>query len=359
MKDTAGDCPTAGGAKPPKSVRINRQHNLTKKETEVSLKLTIMLLMKYKQLTSEQRYAIYLGLKEGTSKKDIALRIGVHLSTLYRELERNKNKRGGYSWRPAHEMAGERKERLPGNRSTPQWIKQKVLELIREDWSPKQISGYLKKHENIAISHETIYKWIRKDKQNGGELYKHCRHRLKHRKRPVGSAKNIPNRTSIRERPEEVDGSRFGDFEMDTIIGPNHSEAILTITERKTNYLMIKKLPKGRDSREVANEVFKILLPFKDKLKTITTDNGSEFAAHELITERLGVPVCFTDPYCSWQKGAIENGNKLIRQDIPKKASFKDYSDEDITKIRYKLNRRPREKLDFNLPKNEFYKHFV
>jgi len=120
MKNTAGDCQAAGDAKPPKSVRINRQHNLTKKETEVSLKLTIMLLMKkYKQLTSEQRYAIYLGLEEGTSKKDIALRIGVHLSTLYRELGRNENKRGGYSWRLAHEMAGERKERLPGNRSTP------------------------------------------------------------------------------------------------------------------------------------------------------------------------------------------------------------------------------------------------
>jgi IS30 family transposase len=91
----------------------------------------MLLMKKYKQLTSEQRYAIYLGLEEGTSKKDIALRIGVHLSTLYRELERNENKRGGYSWRLAHEMAGERKERLPGNRSTPPWIKEKVLGLGR------------------------------------------------------------------------------------------------------------------------------------------------------------------------------------------------------------------------------------
>jgi len=97
-----------------------------------------------------------------------------------------------------------------------------------------------KKHENIALSHETIYKLIRKDKQNGGELYKHCRHKLKHRKRPVGSVKNIPNRTSIHQRPKEADGKRFGDFEMDTVIGQNHSEAILTITERKTNYIMIK-----------------------------------------------------------------------------------------------------------------------
>ncbi|NLN49262.1 MAG: IS30 family transposase [Clostridiales bacterium] len=311
---------------------------------------------KNKQLTSEQRYGIYLGLEEGASKRDIALRIGVHPSTVYRELKRNKNKRGGYSWQLAHKMARERKERLPGNRSTPEWIKQKVLRLIRDDWSPKQVSGHLKKEENINISHETIYKWIRKDKKNGGDLYTHCRHKMKYRKRPVGSAKNIPNRTSINDRPKEADGSRFGDFEMDTIIGPGNSEAILTITERKTNYLMIRKLPKGKDSKEVSREVYRMLLPFKDILKTITTDNGSEFAAHETITKLLGVPVYFTDPYSSWQKGAIENGNKLIRQYIPKGVSFNNYSDRDIKKIQYKINRRPREKLDFNSPKNEFYK---
>lgn len=121
---------------------------------------------------------------------------------------------------------------------------------------------------------------------------------------------------------------------------------------------MIKKLPKGRDSGALANEVFLLLLPFKDKLKTITTDNRSEFAAHQLITKQLGVPVYFADPYSSWQKGAIENGNKLNRQYIPKKTSFKDYLDQDIRYIQYKLNRRPREKLNFKAPKNEFFKHF-
>ena len=130
-------------------------------------------------------------------------------------------------------MADERKKRLPGNRTTLEWIKQKVIRYIHKDWSPKQISGYLKKFKQISVSHETIYKWIREDKKNGGTLYKHCRHRLKHRKRPVGSAKNIPNRKCIRERPKKADGSRFGDFEMDTIIGDKQSEAILTITERK------------------------------------------------------------------------------------------------------------------------------
>ena len=320
----------------------------------------MLLMKKYKQLTSEQRYAIHLSLKNGKKKTEIAKEIGVNPSTVYREIKRNKNKTGGYSWRLAHEMAQERKDRLPGNRATDEWIRQKIIRLIRKEWSPRQISGYLGKYENIDISHETIYRWIRQDKKRGGNLYIHCRHRLKHRKRPVGaSPKNIPNRRSISERPKEADGSRFGDFEMDTIIGETQSEAILTITEKKTNFVMVNKLPMGRDSKEVAKLVCRVLLPFKDRLKTITTDNGSEFAAHELITEKMGVKVYFTDPYSAWQKGAIENANKLIRQYIPKGTSFKKYSDKEIKLIQHKLNRRPREKLGFNSPKNEFFKRFL
>ena len=122
---------------------------------------------------------------------------------------------------------------------------------------------------------------------------------------------------------------------------------------------MIKKLPMGRNSKEVSKQVYKMLLPYKDKLKTITTDNGSEFAAHEWITEKMEVKVYFPDPYSAWQKGAVENANKLIRQYIPKGASFKEYSDNKIKIIQHKLNRRPREKLEFNSPKNEFFKRFL
>src|SRR5690554_540737 len=283
-----------------------------------------MLLMrkKYKQLTSEQRYAIYLGIKNGDSQRTIAESIGVSPSTVSRELGRNKKKHGGYSWRLAHEMAQERKERLPGNRDTPEWIKQKVFRLVRYEWSPRQISGYLEKYKQTRVSHETIYKWIREDKQAGGDLYRHCRHKLKHRKRPVGSVQGIPNRRSIRQRPDEADGRRFGDFEMDTLIGKEPSEVIVTITERKTNFIMAQQLPAGKNSKKLAKVVTRMLLPYKDKLKTITTDNGTEFAAHEEITRKLGVPVYFTDPYSFWQKGAIEHANKLIRQYIPKEASF-------------------------------------
>lgn len=175
-----------------------------------------MLLMskRYKKLTSEQRYAIYLCIQNGATQVAITRSIGVSPSTVSREVRRNKDKRGGYSWRLAHEMAQERKERLPGNRVTPEWIKRKVFRLVRDEWSPRQISGYLEKYKQIRVFHETIYKWIRQwirqDRKDGGNLYKHCRHRLKHRKRPVGSVKGIPNRRSIRERPVEADGKRSG-----------------------------------------------------------------------------------------------------------------------------------------------------
>ena len=153
-----------------------------------------MLLMtkKYKQLTSEQRYAIYLGLQKGASRRAIAGSIGVSASTVSREIRRNNNRHGRYSWRLTHEMSQERKERFPGNRATPEWVRQKVIRIVRKEWSPGQTSGYLEKYEQILVSHETIYKWIRKNKKAGGDLYKHCRHKLKHRQRPVGSVKGIP-----------------------------------------------------------------------------------------------------------------------------------------------------------------------
>ena len=163
---------------------------------------------------------------------------------------------------------------------------------------------------------------------------------------------------SIHERSKEVDGKRFGDFEMDLIVDPVQ-HAILTIVEKTTNMLFMQKLPFGKLSKPLVKVVRKLLLPNKDSLKTITTDNGPEFVAHKDITKYLGVPVYFADPYCSWQKGAVENINKLLRQYIPKKDSFDNYTDKRIMFIQKKLNERPREKLNFSNPKCEFFKHVL
>ncbi len=120
-----------------------------------------------------------------------------------------------------------------------------------------------------------------------------------------------------------------------------------------------RELPRGRDSKGLAEVLCRMLLPYKDVIRTITTDNGLEFAAHERITEMLGATVYFTDPYSAWQKGSIENANKLIRQYIPKGASFKDYPPDRLKRIQHRLNERPREKLDFSTPKVEFYKQLM
>ena len=314
----------------------------------------------YKQLTSEQRYTISVLLSKGLKKKEIAEAIGVSNSTITRELQRNSSKRGVYKWEIAQKQAEKRSKRTPGNRAISKAIWSSVKHyLVDEQWSPEQISGYLAK-DGIKISHETIYAWIREDKRNRGTLYKHLRHRLKHRKKYVGAGRScIINRKSIHERPAEADGKRFGDLEMDTIVGPNNQQAIVTLVDRNTNMLFMKKLKYGKDAKNLALTVIEMLKPIKKKLKTITTDNGKEFSAHEIISEALGVDVFFTDPYSSWQKGAIENANGLIRQYIPKKVSFNDYDDKDIKDIEEKINRRPRKKLGFETPIERFPKIFL
>lgn len=310
----------------------------------------------YKQLTSEQRYTISVLLQNRTKQKEIAKAINVSPSTVSREVRRNSGVRGRYNWETAQANAVQTKRKKPGNRS----IDKDVMEegkhlLVTEQWSPEQISGVLAK-DGKYISHETIYRMIRKDKAEGGTLYKHCRHKLKRRARPVGDRRiSIPNRTSISERPAEVDGKRFGDFEMDTIVGRGNHGAIVTLIERSTSMLFMRKLKKGKNAKDLARTVIHLLSPFKEHVKSITTDNGTEFACHEMIGKSLGVTIYFADPYASWQKGAIENANGLIRQYVPKTETFEHVSHQQITKYSKKINIRPRKKLEFKTPHECFY----
>ena len=311
----------------------------------------------YKHLTSEQRYTISVLLQNRMKQKDIAKAINVSPSTVSREIRRNSGIRGRYNWETAQANAIRTKRKKPGNHSVDDAIKEEAkLLLVTEQWSPEQISGALAK-EGKYICHETIYRMIRKDKAEGGILYKHCRHRLKHRSRPVGGRRtSIPNRTSISERPSEADGKRFGDFEMDTIVGKGNHGAIVTLIERSTNMLFMRKLANGKNAKELARTVIHLLSPFKKHIKSITTDNGTEFACHERISKSLGVNIYFADPYSSWQKGGIENANGLIRQYVPKSETFEHVSHQQITKYSKKINMRPRKKLEFYTPYECFYK---
>lgn len=311
----------------------------------------------YKQLTSEQRSQIFAYLQDGITRKVICERIGISQSTLCRELKRNSGKHGKYTWQFAQEKALERRERVCANRRTPRWIINKALHLLcEEDWSPKQISGYLKK-DSINISHERIYQEIRADEK--GELKKHCRHKMKYRrhkrtKRKSSGRTLIPNRISIHQRPKEADGTRFGDWEMDLIIGKGQKSAVLTMTERKTNMFLQTKLTSKKPD-VVAKAAWRILLPYKKNVLTITTDNGCEFMEHEWLTKHIGATVYFADPFCSGQKGAVENANKLFRQYFPKGTDFNAISQTELDIIQAKINRRPREKLNFFSPKSIFF----
>jgi len=309
-------------------------------------------------ITKEQRYEIKAYLKCGKSKEFIAKELGFNKSTIYRELKRNATKTGKYNPKFADKLYNEKKERFKRKRKFTSQIKKTIdVYLTKDQWSPEQILGYCKNHNLPMVSIERIYQYIRKDKLNGGDLYKNTRHKLKHRKRPVGENKiPIKNRVSIEERPEIVNlKERFGDWEMDTIVGPNNKGAILTITEKTTNFFLMKKLENGKNAKYLAKTLVKLLLPYKDYVHTITTDNGTEFAEHEIISKKLNTDIYFAHPYCSWEKGLIEYTNKLIRQYIPKKTDIDNLDNDFIIKIQRKINKRPRKKLKYRSPTDIFY----
>ena len=318
-------------------------------------------MKKYQQLSREQRYAIYLGLQAKMTKTAIARQIECSISTVCREIKRNTNRHGHYLYKDAHEDTMMRRERSVSNRKIPQYVvKQAIKLLVEEDWSPKQISGKLAL-EGIHISHERIYQEIRKDQT--GELKKHCRHKMKyrhhtHHKTKTAGKSLIPDRVSIHERPIEADGKRFGDWEMDLVIGKEQESAVLTIIERSTNMFFQSKIA-SKQPNIVAQAAYRLLLPYKEKVYTITTDNGLEFKEHKWLAEKLKTTVYFTDTYSSWQKGAVENANKLFRQYCPKGTDFNLMEQAELDAIQAKINRRPREKLNFSSPKVEFFKHFL
>jgi len=311
-----------------------------------------------KQITPEQRYQIEAYLKAGKSKDFIAVDLAIHRSNIYREVKRNSKKRGYYSASFAQLLCDERKERLKRKR-TFDLIKQKLVKhyIEQEQWSPEQIVGYCKKERTDMVSHERIYQYIRQDKEQGGDLYKHLRHRLKHRKRPVGGKHNsIKNRISIDERPPVINNKqRFGDWEIDTIIGKDGKGAIVTIVERTTSFLMMRMLPQGKNADSLADHVIDMLRPYKNRILSITSDNGTEFAEHLKISKSLEADFFFAHPYSSWERGLNEYTNKLIRQYIPKKSKFKNYDDEYIAEVQYKINRRPRKNMEYNSPKKLFF----
>ena len=268
-------------------------------------------------------------LQKKCSLSFIAETIGVCVSTISREKRRNSNSKGVYEGRLAVLKTRRRKAKMPGNRSISPNVRSRVFELIRkEQWSPEEVADWLRKEENLSVSKSSIYNWIAASSPHYKDnIRRHLRHGgRKTKSSPSGAKIPIPNRISIDERPVNANGQTLGDWEMDTIVGKDGKGAIVTLVERKSCFMLMEKLDTGKQAVPLAHTVVKLFKRTKMPVRTITTDNGTEFAAHEIIARELNTSVYFAHPYSSWEKGAIENMNGLVRQYIPKKADFKGIS---------------------------------
>ena len=309
----------------------------------------------YTQLTREERYQIYALKAAGQSKAQIAKVISRHKSTIGREMARNCGLRG-YRPKQADSLAVNRRQGKPTCRITCEsWSRVDLL--LLEYWSPEQISNWLRQEGKTRISPEWIYQYILRDKQASGDLYKYLRCQ-KQRKKRYGSPDRrgqIKGRVSIDERPEVVnERSRIGDWEADTVIGKQGGDVLVTLVERKTRWSMIGKAP-NRTAKEIRAVIVKRLLPLASHVKTLTYDNGKEFALHKDIDKELQSNGYFAHPYHSWERGLNENTNGLIRQFFPKGKDLSEVTAEEIQRVMDKLNNRPRKCLGFKTPNQVFF----
>lgn len=309
----------------------------------------------YTQLTREQRYQIFALKKAGFKQYQIAETLDVHKSTISRELKRNCGKRG-YRPKQAHMLAQQRCRDKPRKLiSTETW--DTVETRLRLDWSPEQISRWLWRCRQSSVSHERIYQYVLADKKAGGHLHKHLRCR-KQRKKRYGSRERrgqLHDRRSIESRPAIVERrSRIGDWELDTIIGKGHKQAIVSLTERKARLALIAKVER-KTAAQVSAAIMQLLKPYADKVHTLTSDNGKEFAMHKEIAETLKADFYFAHPYASWERGSNENMNGLIRQYFPKHRNLQTVTDEEIEAAMDRLNNRPRKCLGYKTPNEVFF----
>lgn len=312
----------------------------------------------YHQLTREQRYQIAALLESGHHQSEIALYLGVHRSTISRELQRNGNRTWrGYLPRHAHLLALARRTGKACCRLTPRhWAE--VHRLIRLDWSPEQIARRAAEERAFRVSAEWIYQHLLCDQRRGGDLHHHLRCQKLRRKR-YGKARRvrgaIAGRVGIAARPGVVAArGRLGDWEGDTLAGSRWRTGVLTLAERRSRYTRLGRL-RNKSADVTATAVTQRLRSVAAGLRTLTVDNGQEFARHQHITQKLKVPVYFADPYAPWQRGTVENVNGLLRQYFPKTLDFTTITTGDLRRAENRLNHRPRKCLGYRTPHEVFF----
>ena len=312
----------------------------------------------YSQLTEGERNQFYALRQAKMPMTEIANQLGRSRNTLYNELNRNRGRRG-YRPRQAQQFAEKRRtEKVRPLKMHPEVIAYIDSKLQRQ-WAPEQIAGTMKTDPDgpgLAVSHETIYRYVGDDKRAGGTLYTHLRHGQKKRRKRRGSKDlrgKIRNRVDIDQRPAVVETrKRLGDWEADLVCGTGTSGYLVTLVERVSRRVLIG-FTQTKTAREVTSEILRLL---KDEVvETLTFDNGKEFAGHERIAAELGCQCYFAKPYHSWERGLNENTNGLIRQYFPKKMSFAKITTDQIALVQHRLNTRPRKCLGFKPPNKVYF----
>jgi IS30 family transposase len=317
--------------------------------------------MTYHQLTEQERYRITAQKMLGISQAEIARDLGRHASTISRELKRNRTTHdGGYRAEKAqsYAVARRRRSRRRAHFSAQQMYR--VAQLIQRKWSPEQISGTLKDRGEMSISHETIYRRLRWDRRVGGQLYKHTRIMSKNGRKRYRSPRTrgvMPGKRHISQRPAHVERRRhIGHWEGDTVMGSDMRHCLLTLVERKSGFVLIKKL-KARTKEEATRAAIRAIAKHEAKFKTITFDNGTEFHDFAVLEKRFKLKCYFATPYHSWERGSNENMNGLIRQYLPKGTCMSKVLQEQCDGIADDLNSRPRKRFGYKTPAQIYYRY--
>lgn len=310
--------------------------------------------MKYRQITSGERYAIGALRRRGLSIRAIAAELGRSHTTISREIARNLNNDGSYSPIKADSRTRGRRSRSRRNARISPETWDTVERYLRLDWSPEQVAGFCRAKGILSISHESIYLHVWRDKAAGGDLWRHLRQASKKRRKRYGaydSRGRLAGKRHISERPPEVEGrAKVGHWEIDTVMGNEHGRnSVLTLVERATGYTVMGKLERHCVADAVARCV-ELIARKPERFATITADNGTEFHGYKQIEAATGVEFYFATPHHSWERGTNENTNGLIRQYLPKRTSQAHVTQADCDAIANRLNSRPRKRLGYKTP---------
>lgn len=316
-------------------------------------------MKKYTQITLDERYTIYHERKQGKSCATIAQLLGRDRSTISRELKRNRcPSHGYYVVEKADSYARNRRSNSRRNKHYDNADFTIVKKLLREKWSPEQISGYLRSIRLRGISHETIYRYIWEDKASGGAIWEDLRQSLKLRRKrykAYDSRGRLAGKRNISERPNTVETRKYkGHWEIDTVMGKGSLDCIVTLVERKSGYVMIGKL-NDRTTASLNKKTKMLIRRDPSAFKTITADNGTEFNQYPEIEKCCDMKFYFANPYHSWERGSNENCNGLIRQYLPKGTSMEELTQSQCDAIALQLNRRPRKRHGYKTPEQLYY----